>query len=103
MLFKEANPIMDNILYPVKSSLIQDEEQRHAISLACEALKILENISERCKAIPEEIQNSLIEFKVLNSDAQPEKASDYAYNFVVDTMAEIENLIGDENSYDFPA
>ena len=53
MVFKDAEKKIDELMYPAKNSPVKDEESRQAISLAYEALKIVDGISERFRDFPQ--------------------------------------------------
>ena len=102
MLFRDAEKTIEGILYPEKHSLLKDEESREAIVLACEALKIVDKISERFKEFPEEIQAAFMEFRIYHASDRPAAVNDYAYRFVTETMDEIELLEDEETAHEMP-
>lgn len=102
MLYRETLKTIDNILFPAKTSPIKDEEDRTAIVLACETLKIVENISERFKEFPEEVQDAFMEFRIFQNEHRSSEVNDCAYRFVTETMDEIEYLEDTEKERNKP-
>lgn len=102
MVFKDAEKKIDELMYPAKSSPVKDEESRQAISLAYEALKIVDGISERFREFPQEIQDAFMDFRMRQSESRSNEVNDYAYRFVTETMDEIEFLEDDEKEHEIP-
>ena len=98
MFYEEAERTIDSIMYPVKTSPIKTEEERQAISLAYESLKIVKNISERFHDFPEKVQEAFMDLSIFKNA----ETNDYAYKFVARTMGEIELLEDEEKDRDMP-
>ena len=100
MVFKDAEKKIDEIMYPAKGSAIKDERERQAISLAYEALKIVDDISERFRQFPKEVQDAFMEFRIYQNEKRSNEVNDCAYRFVTETMDQIELLEDDEREYE---
>lgn len=102
MTFQDAEKKLDTIMYPAKTSMVKGDVDRQALSLAYEALKIVDGISKRFKEYPKEIQDAFLDFRIRQCQERSDRKDDYAYRFVTETMDAIELLQDAEAEYEMP-